>query len=430
MLGAVLLWPLVRVDGQSYPSFAFNPINPTSIGVGSNLTITLSVTPLPSDGVIFGYGGAAPANSFPTNATLTSSGLFNWTPNASQSGDNFITVWAYESSIPANSNYTTFTVIVTNSTPLTGAPYLAPISNQTVAAGSNLTFTVTATNTDNTTNYITFTLGPSAPTNATIVNIATPSLPSLPGDTSANGFFRGTFTWTPTAEQVGLHPITVIATETNTLLSDAQSFTVNVAALLTNNAQFNYTINNDTITITSYTGSGGTVTIPNTINGLPVTSIGDWAFVGSSSLTSVTIPYGVTNIGYCAFQGCTSLTNATIPNSVTSIGVNAFCFCNSLTSVTIPSSVTSIGDGAFVTSIGGGGLWLLWPLQPDHDNGGPAKHELQQFGWDPFRQEPDHAHSIPGGQSRNLLHDPQQRHQHRGLGVLFLHQPDKRHDRQ
>ena len=40
-------------------------------------------------------------------------------------------------------------------------------------------------------------------------------------------------------------------------------------------AQFTYTTNNGTITITGYTGSGGAVTIPGTINGLPVTSIGD-----------------------------------------------------------------------------------------------------------------------------------------------------------
>ena len=34
----------------------------------------------------------------------------------------------------------------------------------------------------------------------------------------------------------------------------------------------------------------------------------------------------------------------TIPNSVTSIGDYAFSGCTSLTSVTIPNSVTSIGD--------------------------------------------------------------------------------------
>ena len=52
-------------------------------------------------------------------------------------------------------------------------------------------------------------------------------------------------------------------------------------------AQFNYMINNGTITITGYTDSGGAVTIPSTINGLPVTSIGDGTFQSCSSLTSV-----------------------------------------------------------------------------------------------------------------------------------------------
>ena len=50
-------------------------------------------------------------------------------------------------------------------------------------------------------------------------------------------------------------------------------------------AQFTYTTNNNTITITGYTGPGGAVTIPSTINGLPVTSIGLGAFAGCSSLT-------------------------------------------------------------------------------------------------------------------------------------------------
>ena len=61
--------------------------------------------------------------------------------------------------------------------------------------------------------------------------------------------------------------------------------------------EFNYTINNGTITITGYTGPGGAVTIPDTINGLPVTSIGDCAFYNCTSLTSVTIPNSVTSIG-------------------------------------------------------------------------------------------------------------------------------------
>ena len=64
-------------------------------------------------------------------------------------------------------------------------------------------------------------------------------------------------------------------------------------------------------------------------------------------MTSITIPNSVTSIGEEAFDGCSSLTSITIPNSVTSIGEEAFYCCSSLTSVTIPNSVTEIYSGAF-----------------------------------------------------------------------------------
>lgn len=123
------------------------------------------------------------------------------------------------------------------------------------------------------------------------------------------------------------------------------------------------------------------ITIPDS-----VTSIGKNVFSGCTSLTSITLPFlgsklndtfndhlgyifgggifsdngtcvprslkeviitGGTNIGDYAFNDCESLIYITIPDSVTSIGDGAFKRCTSLTSIEIPDSVTSIGLGAF-----------------------------------------------------------------------------------
>ena len=78
-----------------------------------------------------------------------------------------------------------------------------------------------------------------------------------------------------------------------------------------------------------------------------VTTIGDYAFSGCSSITSITIPESVTEIGSYAFSGCSSITSITIPESVTKIGDSAFSGCSSITSLTIPESVTEIGGYAF-----------------------------------------------------------------------------------
>ena len=68
-------------------------------------------------------------------------------------------------------------------------------------------------------------------------------------------------------------------------------------------------------------------TIKNVVISDGVTSIGNSAFFGFRSLTSVSIPNSVTRLEGGAFSDCSALTQITIPNSVTSIGANAFHSC-------------------------------------------------------------------------------------------------------
>ncbi len=71
-------------------------------------------------------------------------------------------------------------------------------------------------------------------------------------------------------------------------------------------------------------------------------------YLDNQLTSALTIPNDVTSIGNWAFSGCTSITSVTIPNSVTSIGIGTFYCCTYLADVTIPESVTEIGNDAFL----------------------------------------------------------------------------------
>jgi hypothetical protein len=102
--------------------------------------------------------------------------------------------------------------------------------------------------------------------------------------------------------------------------------------------------------ITKYAGDTATnteLTIPTSINGLPVTVIASFAFENSPLIMNATIPNSVTIIGESAFGYCPSLANVSGANGVTYIGNIAFIGCYSLTNVAFPDGLTSIGDYAF-----------------------------------------------------------------------------------
>ena len=77
-----------------------------------------------------------------------------------------------------------------------------------------------------------------------------------------------------------------------------------------------------------------------------VTSVGNYAFYGFTSLTSVTMPAGIKKIGNYSFGNCYSLSSVTVPASVISIDDCAF-YDSGLSEITFAGSVKSIGHSAF-----------------------------------------------------------------------------------
>ena len=89
----------------------------------------------------------------------------------------------------------------------------------------------------------------------------------------------------------------------------------------------------------------GTAEIPSTVEGKPVTAIGENAF-SECSLNEIIIPEGVVYIGRRAFS-YSNVEIVHLPNSLDEIGEDAFYSCNQLTQITLPDGLEYIGESAF-----------------------------------------------------------------------------------
>jgi uncharacterized repeat protein (TIGR02543 family) len=81
-----------------------------------------------------------------------------------------------------------------------------------------------------------------------------------------------------------------------------------------------------------------------------VTEIGDYAFMGLSALTSVSLfasASKLTSIGVGAFKDDTALSGVVFPSSLTTVKANAFSNDKAITSLVIPATLTTVGDNAF-----------------------------------------------------------------------------------
>jgi len=122
-----------------------------------------------------------------------------------------------------------------------------------------------------------------------------------------------------------------------------QTFTETV-----NGSTFSYTINADmSATITDCSSDMKEIIIPSSLGGYMVTSIGEKAFFGNISFSSVVIPEGITHIGNSAFFGCLSLKSVEFPETLASVGKECFTSCTALESVKLNDSLSSIPERCF-----------------------------------------------------------------------------------
>ena len=115
------------------------------------------------------------------------------------------------------------------------------------------------------------------------------------------------------------------------------------------NADYIYSVYADHIELIKYIGYVKAVEIPESIDGLPVTHIGQDCFslACQVKITSVKIPETITTILSGAFRGCRAIRALDLPSSLLYIGNYAFSFLLNLETLQIPENVVAMGFGAF-----------------------------------------------------------------------------------
>ena len=111
------------------------------------------------------------------------------------------------------------------------------------------------------------------------------------------------------------------------------------ASTVADNSAIWYIISDDGAIIVACDPSvSGHLTIPETLGGYPVVTIGDEAFMNCENLTGITIPDTVTSINYCAFQYCTGLKSVYVGSGLQNVGIFAFDDCSALEKIEVAAS--------------------------------------------------------------------------------------------
>ena len=108
-----------------------------------------------------------------------------------------------------------------------------------------------------------------------------------------------------------------------------------------------FSLSSEGAALTAYKGAAAELTIPSTVRGIPVVRIGQRAFAGNDSISTVFVPSTVREIGSSAFAACPNLVSVTIEEGTEIIGSSCFDGCETLSEVVLPESVRNIYRQAF-----------------------------------------------------------------------------------
>lgn len=115
--------------------------------------------------------------------------------------------------------------------------------------------------------------------------------------------------------------------------------------------EWQYALNEDgRAVVTKYLGSARDVQMPWNVDGHIIMEIGEEAFAGNNSLTSIKLSMGAAIIRMNAFQDCIQLREVTLPTMLETIEDGAFAGCTALEVIEIPNSVAEIGEAVFEPS--------------------------------------------------------------------------------
>jgi hypothetical protein len=297
----------VSVDELNSPP-VLAPVGSQSVNEGSPLSVTLTASDsdLPAQALTFSLGAGAPEG-----ASLSTGGLFTWTPTEAQGPGVYSITFAVTDNGPDNLSVTgTFSVAVNE---VNQAPALAGVGNQTVREGNPMTLVVAGVDSDLPAQKLTFSLGSGAPSGMSI-DASSGSISWTPGEAQGPGTYAIGVTVTDdgpgalTATQT--FSVAVLEVNATPVLADIADQSVKAGAALTVTVAAtdpDLPVNNLVYSLTGNVPAGASIN--------PATGVFTWTPTLLSSAGTTVITAQVTDNGSPALSATKSFSAVVSPSN-------------------------------------------------------------------------------------------------------------------